>query len=1750
MVVPAGPVALDISRFPSDDNHPGLVGLGWRLGWEMRLVRQGGDLTVLEVAGQRVPFQGGHGPTGTTLTLQPDGRGEMVHGDGSRDRFDSQGRLVERDLRNGNRIRLTWQPSGALSRIDGPYGATITLEYDDQGRIVGADSADGRRLRYTYRDGALAEVADAYGRTTRYAYRQSRLASVETAGAGTTHLAYDAEGRVTDRQWPDGRADRYEFGPNRVRHIDAGGGVTVYQWSDDRRREEITEPGGAKSIIDYDEAGRVRRVTGPTGNAAETAYDALGRVSEMTGSDGRRLRFTYVGETTLQASISEGSDRIRSFEYDANGNLILVRVDDVVVATTTWRPDGQPARLALRGAAAREFTYDNRGRLTVVSAEGGGATRFEYDDHGNPVREVNPLGGVTTRAFDGFGRMISEAAPNGAVTRYQYDRLGRLAGVISPLGERTGYQYDSAGHQVAVVDPAGRSERLTADGHAVIRHLPDGSQERLIFDTAGRLVEETDRLGRVSGYAYDALGRLTAERLPGGREMRYRFDDRLAAIEDSGGGRTGFAFDAEGRVIAETGPAGAVTRFEYDARDRMTARIDPEGGRWRFGYDDGDRLSEALSPTGARATFRYDADGRLTEVQHPGGAVTRYAHDAQGNITAVRGAAGEIRYGYDKVGDRVAIGEARLDYDAGGRLVRRVQPDGRTVTFGYDGEDRLVAADDGALAVAYGYDPSGNLIAVSYPRLGHTLRLERDALGLPQRLLAGGQELHYRYDKQKRMTAVVLPRGGEITLAYDPAGRIREIHYPNGVVGTWRYDAAGAVARVGYTGPRGALASWEYQRDREGKIVSAGGRGYGYDGDGRLVRDGDAHYTYDADGNRTRRAAAGTTVEYRYQAGQLTTAGDERFRHDAGGRMVGRETPRGATRYSYDAEGRLTGATTPAGEVRLGYLPTGERAWREDAQGRRHFVYLGEDLVEILDAQGKTQTVLVHGPMLDQPLARIDGDTVRFFHPDGLDGVALVTDQAGTALAQPTDAFGVPLTGNIVGPFLLAAREYDAGLGLYYHQARWYDPRLGRYLTPDPVPPVAGEPQSLNAYVYALNAPTRWQDPTGLAPVYVTPDKVPWGRIPFNVGTWLDKGLSKQDMLTLIYRTMDKARSDPSYLRGWNGPAQSREALQKMAATVVQRVLQQTAKTGLTGSNLIEAARSRLESPQPVPRIKVTTPPPPPPPAAGGGGAAGGSGAAGAGSGSGSSGGSGGGTPPRGPSASSFQPRGGWWQSAATGIKTTLSSGFWGGVTGAVTGGVVCLLTGQKDCGEKVAIGAVAGAGVGVAGTGLTALGTWLGGTAGVILPRVLPGASVIATAVSVGAATVEGYGTVKALGGASRAEAAAGAQFATPQGKPGPALVLASDTLMAAREEIVDAVNAYKTKLQEVESQGQALKAVATADPRTLFGPGGPMPLKIGAADLVRLDRDCAQAKRNLERMEALMQAIDAPAKEAVDNMKGSPETPQAAGEMQQALARLKTIEKQVAELIAADRGLADLHTALGAGLDGLSEIEEAQQDLGARVAALNAYLKADAEATSAAQAVAAKVAAFDARKQEVLAYLQRMSGLAAPEHHGLIRAKVAEIEAIDGPDAKLAPPSTDPSLAAKARQSVADGLDLVRHDTASCDGLTRDAIRERREDVLIRAEVTVETLRTMFGSRMQRIADLRRIADDILKTGQRKTGEARQVGDPQTEQQVKDLADKARLIDQRLEQETTEITPKIDGSLAASEVRIDELQKGQRWD
>ncbi|MFZ1710457.1 MAG: RHS repeat-associated core domain-containing protein, partial [Anaerolineae bacterium] len=51
--------------------------------------------------------------------------------------------------------------------------------------------------------------------------------------------------------------------------------------------------------------------------------------------------------------------------------------------------------------------------------------------------------------------------------------------------------------------------------------------------------------------------------------------------------------------------------------------------------------------------------------------------------------------------------------------------------------------------------------------------------------------------------------------------------------------------------------------------------------------------------------------------------------------------------------------------------------------------------------------------------------------------------------------------------------------GLYFYNARYYDPALGRFTQADTLIPQPQNPQNLNRYSYALGNPLRFSDPTG-----------------------------------------------------------------------------------------------------------------------------------------------------------------------------------------------------------------------------------------------------------------------------------------------------------------------------------------------------------------------------------------------------------------------------------------------------------------------------------------------------------------------------------------------------------------------------------------------------------------------------------------------------------------------------------------------
>ena len=76
------------------------------------------------------------------------------------------------------------------------------------------------------------------------------------------------------------------------------------------------------------------------------------------------------------------------------------------------------------------------------------------------------------------------------------------------------------------------------------------------------------------------------------------------------------------------------------------------------------------------------------------------------------------------------------------------------------------------------------------------------------------------------------------------------------------------------------------------------------------------------------------------------------------------------------------------------------------------------------------------------------------------------------------DAFGsvTSASGSLSNPYQFQTKEVHSTSGLVYFGARWYDPSIGRWLTPDPFGLVDGP----NLYVYLQNSPLNAPDPWGL----------------------------------------------------------------------------------------------------------------------------------------------------------------------------------------------------------------------------------------------------------------------------------------------------------------------------------------------------------------------------------------------------------------------------------------------------------------------------------------------------------------------------------------------------------------------------------------------------------------------------------------------------------------------------------------------
>ncbi|MFG3546107.1 putative T7SS-secreted protein [Streptomyces sp. NPDC047725] len=917
-------------------------------------------------------------------------------------------------------------------------------------------------------------------------------AHAEPGGDGTAWLT-----TVTDRNGHSVTVDRDEDGLPLALVHSAGHRVNVT--CADGRITALSLAGAGEDRIDLPlmsygyEDGDLTAVTKPSGATTVFAYDERRRVTAWTDSNGSRYDYVYDERDRV---VAEGGEA---------GHV------QITLAYTEPDPETghRTTTLTTADGAVTRHRIDGRCRVVATTDPLGNTTRFAYDTRGNLLSRTDPLGRTTSFAHDEDGRLVSVTHADGSELRAVRGPLGLPTVLIGPDGARWLQEFDERGNRTAVTDPAGHTTRFVHDdaGRLVSVTDPLGATTTVRCDAAGRPVEVTGPAGGVTRIERDAFGREVRVTDPAGGVTRLSWtpDGLLAGRTGPDGSSESWTYDGEGNCLTRTGPGGGVSRFEYTHFDLLAARTGPDGARYEFEHDAGLRLTRVTAPQGLTWSYEYDAAGRLVAETDFDDRTVTYRLDAAGQlVTRADHLGGAIAYEYDELGRMVrkdAGGRVTSYlYDRAGRLVQASGPDGELVRR-YDRRGLLKTELVDGRALDLSYDAAGHRVRRVTPT-GLVTTYAYDAVGRPERMRAGGQEIAFTHDEAGRELERVF--GGFLALssAWDEAGRLSAQHLTAGDrtlnSRTYAYRADGHLTSVEdrLSGTR------SFDLDPLGRVTAVHARGW------------TERYAYDASGNQTEASWPAShpgheaTGPRAYEGTSIARAGNVRFEHDALGRVVLRQKTRlsrrpDTWRYEWDAEDRLTAVTTPDGtRWRYRYDPLGRRTAKQRlaADGETvaeevRFSWDGMTLCEQTTvAENMPNPVVLtwdHRGLV--PVAQTERILGRAAQQREIDHrfFAIVTDLVGT----PTEL--IDEKGNIAWrtrstlwgttawqrnssaytPLRFPGQYYDPETGLHYNLFRHYDPETARYLTSDPL----GLAPAPNPAAYVPN-PHMWTDPLGLSP--------------------------------------------------------------------------------------------------------------------------------------------------------------------------------------------------------------------------------------------------------------------------------------------------------------------------------------------------------------------------------------------------------------------------------------------------------------------------------------------------------------------------------------------------------------------------------------------------------------------------------------------------------------------------------------------
>jgi len=896
-------------------------------------------------------------------------------------------------------------------------------EYDGYGNLVVARDANGGATTIDYDEGDGTFLYPSYktnpvghrsGTVFDYRYGRPAVSWGANGLATATLFTYDSAGRLICETRPGSSGCAI---------------ATTYT--------RATAPGEYSKI-----AVELRQSGYATGRTTTTHFDALGRerfADVRAVVDGavtiirrNRVEFDRGGRVAVRyypyPSSGSPTSGSTSFDYHLNDGPWL---DPLGRLHRTIHPDGTTTRVEYYGERVVSFDELNLRSERVLDAKQRVLSEETYDESG-PYSSMRSV-------YDGMGRLLEvyQNDSNRPLKRYTYDTLGRRIKVVDRDSGTWTFGYDHAGNLLYRDDPK------------------DNQHVQYCYDAASRPV-------RVCGLPEDFQVSYPCQLACDADETRYSYDDPSVSF-------------SAGRLTKVTDEAGVFRVLSYDIRGRQTEverAIVADGqttiGQFGYAYNDTDEVVSIRYPDGEVVTTTYDEAGQPIVLQNEAGDVyvSSVWYDQFGRATS-------IWHGNGTRDDRSYHGPAKRHRLATVTTSLPGAGFGLTELYEYDKRGQIVSIGD--------FDTSAmsNSAVYEYDHLGRLTSFNSSVDALDRT---------YTYDSWGNMTR----KGAlEMTFGNPLRGSVHQIEDVDGQ--PIAYDANGNRVDNG-------VADDLYVYDAEDRLDSVS-----------TSSGASVEFAYDHEGKRRVRIvrSGGSAQVTRYYNDLIQTTPDRRMlkSYFLGGVRV-------ATRTGADLSWQVAGLDS--GLVRVASSWHGRPVMLlEIAPAGQTVAVLGTVLLLCVlvfaRRRGSRRVVgirvrrahagalafvfaitVMPWPFVVRPASAQCGGPppspvgLNHFHTDHLGSTMLITDQDGAVVEQIRympygevrgrwDGDGNPI--GQPGPnglrFEYTGHERDLSTGLVYAGARFYDPLLGAFLTPDP----AGE--FANPYSYVGWDPVNGEDPSG-----------------------------------------------------------------------------------------------------------------------------------------------------------------------------------------------------------------------------------------------------------------------------------------------------------------------------------------------------------------------------------------------------------------------------------------------------------------------------------------------------------------------------------------------------------------------------------------------------------------------------------------------------------------------------------------------